>query len=1091
MGMDIDELYDADLNLGYQEHMDSAAPPTSETAPVAEDANPIRLCVITSKGRLSKLFERDSDGTVRVVRGGSMFSGDGRNTKIKDLGRLAALIATLTPQQALTFGRHIGPNNPIHITTEAELEKVPGETTRIARTREHFAYPDGSPGVLLLDYDLPKDVVPAVVPLTPAEYWDALVAAAPSLDGREHLIISSASSYIYGTGDGAELIGAGGLHCFVTVTNAADIPRIGESITARLWLAGHGRFETTKGGQTVKRSLVDASVWQPERLSFDAGAACGEGLDQRRPAPLYVPGGMLSLADVVLTGEEQPKADKLMGIRIRAKKPKDATKPEPANHKEIAAALSCVPADIGYEKWLKIGLALCTLGDTGFDLWDEWSGKGKKYPGRANLEKKWASFDPNGPVSIGTLFHIAEQCGFQRGGVLFADALVVPPDADTLFIVPGEDVARQWIEAGHPCIGIPNPWGWSKGAEEPSDVFAATVSGVLKEHPTIRVVTALFSLDGAPRPWSKGDDGARVDVPMPGRWVSDSATVTHAAYRLAEALRALPGVNIITTARFFALDNDFGASFVKSLKKALKLARAAARLLDDPIFCGASLDPDALGQKGAASAEMAYCSALDGKRVGVADGLLYEWAGSHWALLQADRLERAAHGLIVEFFTATGGARKISDAPKAAVSAPHLQPIPSPARWMEVGGAIIPCLDVTLDIAPDGKITAREPNRNDGLRYCVNATWKDKDKPSPEFDRFIQNTLPDPAVRRLVQQYVGYTLISDTRFQVAQWWFGNGANGKGFLAQIVAALHRKVAAADIEDLGGFGAENLIDASLITVDETPKRIDEQRLKSAISGDDLNINRKYQVPVTVRLRAKWLLRGNDKPALSDQTDGLWRRLQIIEFTEKFDGANRDDMLADRIVENELPGVLRWAVEGLVMLLQAGGFKNIPESVQASKNQMQVETDNVLGWWTDKDVRVCDAPRTSRDSAYRSYSLWCKDNGMMPLGSPRFWVRVKAIMAKLGLKLVEMRPQETTTDPFSGSSQVVRPRKLNLDITSGQQDVDGEGTTVVPLAPKAKGFGVSNMKQHKTAVQHLGDIEYEELDAGEDFDLSSIPF
>jgi phage/plasmid-associated DNA primase len=199
----------------------------------------------------------------------------------------------------------------------------------------------------------------------------------------------------------------------------------------------------------------------------------------------------------------------------------------------------------------------------------------------------------------------------------------------------------------------------------------------------------------------------------------------------------------------------------------------------------------------------------------------------------------------------------------------------------------------------------------------------------------------------------------------------------------------------------------------------------------------------------------------------------------------------MLADRIVENELPGVLRWAVEGLVMLLKAGGFKDIPESVHASKKQMQLETDNVLGWWTDKDVQVCDAPRTSKDSAYRSYSLWCKDNGMMPLGSPRFWVRVKSLVNKLGLELVEKHAQETISDPFSGSSQVVRTRKLNLDITSGQQDMGGEGTTVVPLAPKAKGFGVTNMKQPKPAVQPLSDMVYDELDPGEDFDLASIPF
>jgi len=496
-----------------------------------------------------------------------------------------------------------------------------------------------------------------------------------------------------------------------------------------------------------------------------------------------------------------------------------------------------------------------------------------------------------------------------------------------------------------------------------------------------------------------------------------------------------------------------------------------------------------LGAKGGPSAEMAFSRMLNGNIVGQADGLLYEWKGSHWQVVEARRAEKAAHLLIDAFYAEGGSARKIVDAPKAAVSAPHLYGIPTTRRWTEVGGAIIPCLDVTLDVSKNGDIRIREPNKDDGLRYCVNARWADRDQPCPEFDRFIQGTLPDPDVRRLVQQYVGYTLISDTRFQVAQWWFGSGANGKGFLAQIVSALHRKVSAADIEDLGGFGSENLIDASLITVDETPKRIDEQRLKSAISGDDLNINRKYHVPVTVRLRGKWLLRGNDKPALSDQTDGLWRRLQIIEFTQKFEGDKRDDMLADRIVENELPGVLRWAVEGLVMLLKAGGFKDIPESVQASKMQMQIETDNVLGWWTENDVRVCDAPRVKKESVYTSYSVWCKSNGMMPLGAPRFWSRVKSIVEKLGAKLVESQPRETINDPIAGTTKTVRRLRCNLDIDGGGDEA-GSSDNVIPLAPPTAPVASPKL-QARVAPTEAMDTVFPGLADLEPEEFTDIPF
>ena len=43
-------------------------------------------------------------------------------------------------------------------------------------------------------------------------------------------------------------------------------------------------------GAALERCPVDGSVWQPERLDFAAGAVCGEGLVQRRGAPLLIPG---------------------------------------------------------------------------------------------------------------------------------------------------------------------------------------------------------------------------------------------------------------------------------------------------------------------------------------------------------------------------------------------------------------------------------------------------------------------------------------------------------------------------------------------------------------------------------------------------------------------------------------------------------------------------------------------------------------------------------------------------------------------------------------------------------------------------------
>ncbi|MDD5125267.1 phage/plasmid primase, P4 family [Methylovulum sp.] len=712
----------------------------------------------------------------------------------------------------------------------------------------------------------------------------------------------------------------------------------------------------------------------------------------------------------------------------------------------------------------------------------------------------------------------------------------VVSETGVLIITEGEKKAIKAVKSGIPCIALPGITMWADSAEvrkireqykalggDPRNIPMSEKTPVNRELldaiaqikakcPSIGVVSVMFDSDGQPievkNAFVKSKNGTvpaggvewkPCHTPMKGQYFSANPQVSSAAYMLSTALRSQLTSRAVIATQFCQWETSNDAIWVKqglddmlvvygdnrvskSIRKKLKSPIKLWNVIGEVPLFGCNVDPDILSSKGGVSAEVAFQRMLDGRLIGKTDGLLYEWVGSHWQKIEQPELHNAANILIDSFYSESGSARKVSEAPKMAVSAPHLYKVPNEVRNKKVGSVVIPCADFTLDISEKGDITAREPDKSDGLRYCIDAKWSEKDKPSPEFDKFIKEVLPDAGVRRLVQQYVGYTLIGDCRFQVAQWWFGNGANGKGFLAKIIAALHHKVAAADIADLGGFGAENLIDASLITVDETPRRIDEQRLKSAISGDALPINRKYLPPITVQLKAKWLLRGNDKPSLSDQTDGMWRRLQVIEFTEKFDGDRRDDTLADRIIANELAGVLRWAIEGLIMLLKAGGFKDIPEAVQVAKREMQIETDNVLGWWDDKSVQVCDAPRISKDEVYQDYTMWCRVNGMMPLGAPRFWSRVGSIVKRDMGGLTITRARETSADPLTGGKKTKRVYMVNLDIES---DHDVVAENVVSFQRKAE---VKTPAQDQSVKEDM-DTHYEELDDG-DIDLGDVP-
>jgi putative DNA primase/helicase len=56
---------------------------------------------------------------------------------------------------------------------------------------------------------------------------------------------------------------------------------------------------------------------------------------------------------------------------------------------------------------------------------------------------------------------------------------------------------------------------------------------------------------------------------------------------------------------------------------------------------------------------------------------------------------------------------------------------------------------------------------------------------APNFDRFIKQILPDPKVRRYVQQFCGYALTGDTSEQVLAFLWGDGSNGKSTLLDVI------------------------------------------------------------------------------------------------------------------------------------------------------------------------------------------------------------------------------------------------------------------------------------------------------------------
>lgn len=412
-------------------------------------------------------------------------------------------------------------------------------------------------------------------------------------------------------------------------------------------------------------------------------------------------------------------------------------------------------------------------------------------------------------------------------------------------------------------------------------------------------------------------------------------------------------------------------------------------LLEASHLFGSRTDPNALAKVDKAP-EAAFVQIIDRENVGRYENTLYLWQKTSWELVPDIDVDVAISAFIKATAEAKLGERIFKSCYRSLLSDSEIFTIPDVP---DDGVVRVALLDEVVEVLPDGTITAVPRDRNHGLRHKINARWADREQPTHVWDGFLQRILPDADVRQAVLQYVGYTLAPDTRFHTCQFWIGSGANGKSALADVVCALHSQVVSLDIDKLRGFEVEALVGASLVHVDEVPSKIDEQPFKKMVSGGNVQINRKFKTAVTVRPTAKWILLGNSAPSISDQTAGFWRRMQVVDFQQTIPVKERDPFLSRKIIKDELSGVVFQVLRHLSDLLRAGGFVEIPQAMEERMQQMRTETNSLLAWISNNEVKLTTQPDEYQDvrGVYRAYASWCEDSNYFPVAVEKFWAQL----------------------------------------------------------------------------------------------------
>jgi hypothetical protein len=269
----------------------------------------ITIATATNPKRLTKHYALD-DGALVKEPGGFMIEGTAEVFACADLDVLAETLAQLRTDQALIFG--VPPVDKCLLTTRLRWHKAGQPQHTCTRTNAHFTYRPG-PSVFMIDYD----PAPGARVLDRAELETLLDKAVPGILSGGYVHYKSSSSHITNTATGADLTGLRGQRFYIPVQDGTDIERAGKVLVSRLWLEGQGYFMVSKSGALLERSLVDASVWQPSRLDFAAGASCGEGLAQRRGFPMVRHGAGPIDTRKFFVDLKRPESKRLEEIRAK------------------------------------------------------------------------------------------------------------------------------------------------------------------------------------------------------------------------------------------------------------------------------------------------------------------------------------------------------------------------------------------------------------------------------------------------------------------------------------------------------------------------------------------------------------------------------------------------------------------------------------------------------------------------------------------------------------------------------------------------------------------------------------------------------
>lgn len=307
------------------------------------------------------------------------------------------------------------------------------------------------------------------------------------------------------------------------------------------------------------------------------------------------------------------------------------------------------------------------------------------------------------------------------------------------------------------------------------------------------------------------------------------------------------------------------------------------------------------------------------------------------------------------------------------------------------------------------------PRSTDLMTKQTNAAW-DPGAKAPRWLAYLEECVPDPEIRRHLQEHVGYALTGDITNARMVFLFGDGANGKSVFTEVVKRV-----------LGSYGHEapsgllspsdkvptdknDLKGKRFVAMNEVNQAatFDEAKVKELVGSiEEISARAMRENFSTFKPTHHMFVKTNHMPQLTGRDHGLWRRLDVVKFDVVPKNPDRD--LVAKIAENEADGVLAWAWAGLQRLVARGKEWDTPEAIILANDEQKEVNRSDMEVFLEERVDLAPGDAVSTRDLREAYERWADEQRLKNrIKAQGFGREVRAAMKVMGWT-VPAGPQE----------------------------------------------------------------------------------